>query len=321
MSENVPTQANEEIDLGFLFEKIKSFFKSILVGLVRIIQFFWKHKFPLIGVGVVGIAVGLYMAKTSERIYLNELLVKPNYKSTQYLYDKVDAVNFKIDNKDSIFLKDIFGDYYNKVKGIEVEPIVDVYNLIGESKESRETFEEIFADNADEAFFEAEINKLAYTNHKVKLLLKGDEWNEKLSLAFLDHLNSNTFYNEQKDIILKKKAEILAENKFMRDQIDSIIKSVKKESMPAFTNEGLSFSGSQNVTELIIKRANLLDDDLVLLSSLASDKKVVSLLAMNNGILNHSYNFAYRIIPVYFILVYCLIFLLIHTYKKLARYA
>lgn len=317
MSENVPTQANEEIDLGFLFEKIKSFFKSILVGLVRIIQFFWKHKFPLIGVGVVGIAVGLYMTKTSERIYLNELLVKPNYKSTQYLYDKVDAVNKKIRSNDSIFLLEVFGDDYRRVNSLEIEPIVDVYGLITESKEIQETFRVLFVENGNASFFDEDINKINYTNHKIKLLIKGKEDNAELTKQFYDYVNSNPFYKKKGSLIQDRLKEQREENKLILSQIDSVVAFVQKYPKPELSKEALSFTGSQDVSSLLDRKKIISMYDLELLERIATEGNVISLIDETNAVMDKSYNFSYRIVPFLFVGVYCLFFLFLYLRKKI----
>jgi len=320
MAENIPTQNAEEIDLGYLFERIKSLFKSILIGIVSIIQFFWKHKFRLIGVGVLGIAIGLYLAKTAERIYVNELLIKPNYNSTQYVYDKIDALNFKIESKDSVFLKNIFDENYKKLKGVEINPVVDIYNLIGQSEDIEETFKILFTEIGDVSFFESDINKLAYANHKVKVLVAGEELNKEITNAFFSYIKINDFYEKQKDILIDKYSKKLVENEKMRIQIDTIIQSVKEQSLTNQFKQGISFSGSQNVTELIKKKEDLLENDFEIATSLVTENQIISLIAVNTALLDNSYNFAYRIIPVYFVLFYCLVFLVRHIVRKLSEY-
>lgn len=316
MVENNSNPSSEEIDLGFLLDKIKSFFKAFLVGILQIIQFFWKHKFPLIGVGIAGIALGLYLASTAERIYVNELLIQPNYKSTQYVYDKVDNINFKIKNNDSVFLSEAFGSHYKKVKGLEIEPIVDVYNLIGESKEIQETFETLYVESGDASFFDEDINKINYSKHRIKLLIEGDEYNDSLTTAFFDFLKSNSFYEKQSELIYNKLKEQLEENKLMMRQIDSVIAFVQKNPSPQLTSNGLSFSGSQEVSGLLDRKRTLSIYDLELLERLSSEEDVIALVDKTTGIMDRSYNFSFKIVPFLFVGIYCFIFLFIYLRRK-----
>jgi hypothetical protein len=317
MAENIPTQNAEEIDLGYLFEKIKSLFKSILIGIVSIIQFFWKHKFRLIGVGVLGIAIGLYLAKTAERIYVNELLIKPNYNSTQYVYDKVKAISYKITNSDSIYLQEVFGSNYKKVKNIEIEPIIDVYDLVKESEETKETFRTLFIENGDFSFFEEDINKIAYSNHKIKLIIEGKEDNEKITSQFFEFLSVNPFYENQKNLVIQQVKKELEENKFILKQIDTVITSVQSNPTPSVSSQGISFTGSQEVFELLNRKQIIFNNNILLLEKIALEDEVIKLIDYNTAMLDRSYNFSYRIVPVLFVLGYCLIFFLLYLRRKL----
>lgn len=316
MSQNSLNQSDEEIDLGYLFQKIKSAAKSILKGILNIIIFFWKHKFPLIGLGIIGIALGLYLAKTAERTYVNELLIQPNYKSTQYVYDKVDAINYKIDDKDSIFLKEVFGKNYKKVKGLEIEPVVDVYSLISESDEIQETFKTLFVENGNVSFFEEDINKIAYERHKVRILTKGNKSSEAVTMQFFNYLKSNSFFEKKNQYIYQKLTEQLEENKLMMQQIDSVIAFVQKSPIPNVSNQGLSFSGSQEVSTLLDRKRSLSTYDLLLLDRLATEEDVIALIDKTPAIMDHSYNFPYRTIPIALVLVYCLVFFFRYVYTK-----
>jgi len=108
MSEQTSQNASDEIDLGVVFEKIKSFFKSILIGIIQIFQFFWKHKFVLAGLLVIGVGIQYYLKSTSESTFLNQFLVRTNYGSTEYVYSKVNSINSKLETGDSLYNKDIF---------------------------------------------------------------------------------------------------------------------------------------------------------------------------------------------------------------------
>ena len=317
MAENIQTQNTDEIDLGYLFERIKSLFKSILIGIVSIIQFFWKHKFRLIGVGVLGIAIGLYLAKTAERIYVNELLIKPNYNSTQYVYDKVKAISYKITNSDSIYLQEVFGSNYKKVKNIEIEPIIDVYDLVKESEETKETFRTLFIENGDFSFFEEDINKIAYSNHKIKLIIEGKEDNEKITSQFFEFLSVNPFYENQKNLVIQQVKKELEENKFILKQIDTVITSVQSNPTPSVSSQGISFTGSQEVFELLNRKQIIFNNNILLLEKIALEDEVIKLIDYNTAMLDRSYNFSYRIVPVLFVLGYCLIFFLLYLRRKL----
>jgi hypothetical protein len=152
MSEQTSQNASDEIDLGVVFEKIKSFFKSILIGIIQIFQFFWKHKVRLIILLIISISLQYVLYTQSEKVYTNEYLLRTNFDSTEYLYNKVNSLNTKLESEDTVFLKQVFGIHYNKVNELEVVPVIDVYNLVDKSENNKEIFELLLDEYGDISF-------------------------------------------------------------------------------------------------------------------------------------------------------------------------
>ena len=134
MSEQPSTQkpVDDEIDLSLLFKAIKNFFKNILKGFLNIFIFFYKHKFYLLGIIVLGVVLGYIYEKNAEKIYINDLLVSPNFSITDYVYTKIDVLDKKMQVQDTLFLKNIFGENYEQIKSIEIKPVIDINNLISQ---------------------------------------------------------------------------------------------------------------------------------------------------------------------------------------------
>ena len=252
MSEQISQNASDEIDLGVVFEKIKSFFKSILIGIIQIFQFFWKHKFVLAGLLVLGVGTQSYLKSTIEATFSNQFLVKTNYGSTEYLYSKVNSINLNLEAKDSLYIKDLFGEHYDKVKEIEVVPVVDVYGLVNKSEQSKEIFELLLDEFGDISFLSDEININEYPTHKIKIYIEGQAYNEMISNRLYDHLAGNLYYNELKTATLESYNQQLEQNKTIRIQIDSILKDQKGNLLPKLDNNAINFSGSQDLKELLI---------------------------------------------------------------------
>lgn len=317
-----PTQSSsDEIDLGVVFEKIKLFFKSILIGIVQIFQFFWKHKFVLIGLLVIGFVLQYYIKSISESTYTNKLLIQTNYKSTEYLYDKVNSINAKIESKDTADLKAIFGNAYARVKEVEVEPVIDVYTLINESKESKETFELLFDEFGDFSFVEEKININEYPTHKLKIYIKGKKDNESIAKQLYTSLTENPFYEKKKDLTLQNLQEQLLENKTIRSQIDSIIKEQKGTlDFSTADNNSINFSGSQNLQGLLNLKRVLLETDLELIEKITTEDEVLKIVDTTFGVYDDEKNISYLVIPQILIGLYCLVFLLVYLKKKILNF-
>jgi hypothetical protein len=320
MSEQTSQNASDEIDLGVVFEKIKSFFKSILIGIIQIFQFFWKHKFVLAGLLVIGVGLQLYLKSTSESTFSNQFLVKANYSSTEYLYSKVNSINLKLKADDSLYIKDLFGEHYDKVKEIEVVPVIDVYGLVNKSKENKETFELLLDEFGDISFLSDEININEYTTHKIKIYIEGQAYNEKISNRLYDHLASNSYYNELKTATLESYKEQLQQNKAIRIQIDSILKDQKGNTLPKLDNNAINFSGSQDLNKLLIQKQELLLNDLTLRNRLSSNDEVLKIIDSSFGVFSEERNQSYLIIPSIFLGIYFLFFFFRYLSRRILSF-
>jgi len=321
MSEQTSQNASDEIDLGVVFEKIKSFFKSILIGIIQIFQFFWKHKFVLAGLLVIGVGIQLYLKSTSEPTYLNQFFVRTNYGSTEYVYSKVNSINSKLETGDSLYNEDIFGEYYDRVKEVEVVPVIDVYDLVNKSEQNKETFKLLLNEFGDISFLEEEININKYKTHKIKIYINGQANNEMISNLLYDHLASNTYYNELKVSTLENLGEQLIENKRIRQQIDSIVKENKTNI--GFSNDeknSINFSGSQNLRELLDQKRVLLRNDIQIQEQLSSEDEVLKIIDSSFGIYDAERTSSFLKIPIGLVGLYCLVFFFMYLKRSVDNF-
>ena len=73
--------------------------------------------------------MGLFL-DTTNKTYDHQIIVQPNFGSTDYLYSKIDLLNSKIKENDTVFLQKIGILDPSKLSKIEIKPIVDVYKFI-----------------------------------------------------------------------------------------------------------------------------------------------------------------------------------------------
>jgi hypothetical protein len=320
MSEQTSQNASDEIDLGVVFEKIKSFFKSILIGIIQIFQFFWKHKLRLIILLAIGLGLQFLFLNQIEKIYSNEYLVRTNYGSTEYLYSKVNSINSKLETGDSLYNKDIFGEHYDRVKEVVVVPIIDVYGLVNKSEQNKEAFELLLDEFGDISFLSDGININEYTTHKIKIYIEGQAYNEKISNRLYDHLASNSYYNELKLSTLESYKDQLEQNKTIRIQIDSIVKNQKGNTLPKLDNNAINFSGSQDLNELLNQKQELLVKDLTLRNRLSSDNQVLKIIDSSFGVFSQERNQSYFIIPSIFLGIYFLFFFFRYLSRRILSF-
>ena len=120
MSKELPQpQPSEEVDLGQLFKLIGKafdrffrFIASIFIGIFRFIilflLFLQKHFIKFAIVGVVGLAIGIYLDLNKETSYISSMVVEPNFNSVQQLYNNIGFYNELASAQDSTALADAF---------------------------------------------------------------------------------------------------------------------------------------------------------------------------------------------------------------------
>ena len=120
---------NQEIDLSQISKKIGSFFSGISDSIFKGILFVQKRLILFIALFIIGAALGYYL-DASGRVYKSEVIVSPNFGSVDYLYAKVDLLESKLRQQDTMFFKSIGIRNPQVITQIEVKPIIDIYNFV-----------------------------------------------------------------------------------------------------------------------------------------------------------------------------------------------
>src|SRR5690606_10205246 len=209
--------SSEEVDLGYLFKSIGEFFKKLARLLFLVVAFVRKYILIIIGIIIIGVIFGYFLDRNSVNVYENRLIVIPNFESIEYLYDKTDELNFKIQSGDSLYLKEIFGDKYKAVKKIEIEPIVDIYNFITKSRENIDVFRILFENQDMKEFVDDMTTSKQYKYQKLKVFIHGKESKDLLE-KLLSFLNENEHFKQYQDAYMQNTSKRLSETDKMINQ-------------------------------------------------------------------------------------------------------
>src|SRR5690606_37770321 len=180
-----------EIDLGHLFGKLTDLFRSFVRALFLVITFFVKYIIVIVALIITGVVGGYFMDKDDTEVYNNELIVIPNFESTQYFYDKVNSISVTINSRDSVFIKKIFGPNYKYVKHIEAEPIVDIYRLASGSRERVDLFKALTEKQDITDYVQDPQNFQYFKYHHLTIKIKGKMHSKEIIDATLNYLNDN----------------------------------------------------------------------------------------------------------------------------------
>jgi len=312
------TNQSEEIDLGYLFNKMGDFFKSFVKLLFLIFAFFQKYIYITILLIIIGIGYGYYKDKTSKKTYLNETIVIPNFESVDYLYGKVDALNSKILLRDTLFLKQILDTNYNKIKKLEIEPIVDIYNFVAKSREHIDIFRILFQNQELSEFVEDMATSKYYKYHKLNYTIVGDKSSEKVINDLLLHINTNEHFLEYQNVGRVNRTLEISENAKMIAQVDSVFKAVSTFSTENKSNQSLFINDNSQLNTLLTTKRELLEDRMKLLMQDKDETDIVKLVSANYNLKPDGFIISNTIkYPIMLILLFSLVFFIGYAYKKL----
>lgn len=323
MKDQNTNNSTEEVDLGYLFNRIGGFFRGIVKLIFLMVVFFKKYIWITIGLIVVGIILGYFKDKSSEgnQVYENRIIVIPNFESVDYLYETVDELNAKVKYEDSVYLKSILGNQFKNLGTIEIEPIPDIYNFITKSQENIDVFRILFQNQDFTEFIEDVPTSKNYKYHKLVINVVGRE-SKSIIDTLLKNINNNTHFLGYKKEFQENTKLQLEQNALMLSQADSIIKSAVVFSPEKGGDQAVYISDGR-LDMILFRKQELLDMRLKLQKKLNDEVEVIKLVSANYNVLNKSFlSFSNKVkYPILLVFLFSFFFFLRFTYRKLKAVA
>lgn len=317
------TQQNssEEIDLGYLFKKIDGFFRKLIKALFLVLAFFIKFWIIILVLVLLGVGYGYYLDSNSKKTFLNEGIVIPNFESVDYLYENIQHLNSKIRQGDTIFLKKAFPSGYNRIEGIEVEPISDIYNMVTKSREQIDVFRILFQNQDLDKFVNDITTSKYFKYHKVSFTIRGTENTEEIISEVFSYWNSNEHFKTYEEIYQQNAAFQVVEYRKMISQVDSIVYSINSVSKGVETsNSGVIISENNNIHSLLERKTIMLAELQNLELQQSDYTSIIKLVNMDYNVEKTSVSKKMKY-PIILVGIFSLIFLFIHIYKSLKKYS
>lgn len=320
MSTKVPQNfEDQEIDLTFISRKINGFFQRFSTSIFRVIRFFVRNWAILLILIFVGFGLGMFLDKTQKK-YDNQIIVTPNFGSTDYLYSKIDLINSKINEKDTIFLKTVVGiEQPKNLVEIQIKPIADAYKFISNKPENFELIKLMAEDGDIKKILEENTTSKNYTNQTIIVTTNKKTTEKQLIQPLLKYLNTSDYYSKVQKETYNNVTTKMKEADSIIKQIDGVLSNFSNTSKGAFKNEKLIYYNENTQLNDIIKTKDALlnEQSFHRIELIGYDKVIkdnsISINIENQKLLFYKYKF---LVPLIFLGLYFLWIFGQRFYKK-----
>jgi hypothetical protein len=312
-----PTLQDDEINLSQLANGVSTLFQRMGTGIFKSTRFFVQHKWILSLLLIGGFATGV-LIETVKTSYDHYILVEPNFGSTDYLYAKVDEINAKIKEQDTVYLKSIGISKPKDIFKIEVKPIVDVYRFVSRNEQNFELLKLMSDDSDINKIIEDKPTSKNYSYHLIQLSTKQKTNKSQLIVPILAHLNNSDFYKQiQKGYILNQQIKMKA-NEVLIAQIDGYLNGLASGTPSASGEKMVFYTEKTQLNDVIQTKDNLVKEQGNLRIEKISLDKIIkdnhtTLNTQASSKLNSALKF---ILPLFFIALFIFFKNFIRFYQK-----
>lgn len=322
MSKNAQSNSeNQEVDLSMISRGIGNFFQNINMMIFNAIQFVIKHGIILGLLLVIGASLGVYLDNT-KKTYDHQLIVQPNFGSTDYLYSTIELIESKIKENDTLFLKRIGIQNAEMLARIEIKPVIDVYKFINNSEQNFELLKLMSEDSDIKKIVEEKATSKNYVYHVISFKTRNLTSRKKTAEPLLAYLNNNAHFSKlQKEYVnnavLKSKAneQTIAQIDGFLNSFSSAMNENSKSDKLVYYNENTQLNDVIETKDKLITEQGYLRVQMVGLDKIIKE---------NSSILNTENNEATNgklkiVLPLLLIFIYVCIISFFGFYRKQAK--
>jgi len=309
---------DQEIDLTQLSKKIGGIIQSFVDWLFDGILFIRKNIVVIGVLFIIGAGLGFYL-DIKTKVYDHEVIVTPNFGSTDYLYSKIFLIDSKIKEGDSIFLKKIGIKNPTKFTRIEIEPIIDVYGFINNSEQNFELLKLMAEDGDLKKIVKENMTSKNYKYHLISYSTRGKSEEESTLNPVLNFLNDSDFYKKiQKEYLnniavkIKENDSIIAQINGVMDQFSKTVNSNQKSDKLVYYND------NTQLNEVLKTKEGLINEKGAKRIELVTSDKIIKEISTTLNVENTKFSYGKKkfILPILLIVLFVLFTKLIRFYKE-----
>ncbi|WP_445958155.1 hypothetical protein [Yeosuana sp.] len=263
MNKELPQpQQSEEVDLGQLFKLIGNafnrffrFIASIFIGIFHVIilflLFLQKHFIKFAIIGIIGLAIGIYLDHNKVTTYISSMVVEPNFNSAQQLYNNIGFYNELAGAQDSTALAGVFNISKTEaasIKAFKVESYSDENQKVQLFDKFVRSLDSTTQKAIDMEAYLKNFNSLDARFHSIFVIATNNSIAKKIQPSIINSISRNDYFNLQKnisDINIKLQDSIYKKQIIEIDSLQLLYKRVmlKEADRPM---EGTSISLGEN---------------------------------------------------------------------------
>jgi hypothetical protein len=260
--------------------------------------------------------------------------VVPNFNSTDNLYAKVNLLQTKIFENDTIYLAKFGFTDFKKISGIDIEPVVDIYNFvnsntaIANNAQNTQNFElvKLLSEDGDiKKVIKDELTSKHYYYHNIKIKSDGPVNDKKHIQPILNFLNNSDYFENIRKATVANIHIKMKENQVIIDQIDVLLNQFGNTSNSNQKSDKLVYYNENNqLNDIIGTKNNLVGElgrqrvELINLDKVTKSNSIVLNQKSFKGI-NGKMG---KITPILFLFLFFGLHFIIFFYKKFtAKYA
>lgn len=275
MSSNSPINSdNQEIDLAQIAQKVNGIYESLLNKLFRFILFVKNNFILLLILIIVGVGIGFYLDK-KVKSFDHQVIVSPNFGSTDYLYAKIDLIQSKINEADTVYLKEIGIKNTQKFDNIEIKPIIDVYKFIENNKENFELIKLLAEDGNIDKVVENKLTSKNYPFHLISFTTSKLTAEKETVEPILNYLNESQYFKQlQKEYLSNIQIKMKANDSTI-SQIDGLMNQFKNRTNTNHSDKLVYFNENTQLNDVIQTKEALIREQANLRISLVNLDKII----------------------------------------------
>jgi len=215
MKTEIPQQEknNQDIDIFQLFKLIGNAVDNLGFKVFKFFKFIIKNIFVLIGLIIIGTAIGYFIDQNKKPSFRHEIIVTPNFGSNTLLYKEVEE--FKSDS--------------SIISSVQIEPIIDMYNFSKERWSNMDFMKLLFQQDIkiDKFTEESNVEKI-YRYHLLTINSKEEDVDGSVINTFLDKINKDPYYISRRNIENSTIQSQIAEAENSINNINQILNTLGK---------------------------------------------------------------------------------------------